>query len=192
VSEMAQQMEYWAYWSPLSSHALRSPIPPHDSAFQALLAALARLPIGSRVHAVDALRHISADPSVPRSLAGLCRYETRRRGLDVAESSRLIMESGLVILATDVSAWLNGWTRRELLNFLSLAGVRASKSWSKERLAEVAMADCATAIRSRMEETGAVELAPVHAEAAHRLVRYIDDVKETWRVWLGFGTGVEG
>jgi hypothetical protein len=35
-----------------------------------------------------------------------------------------------------------------------------------------------------------VELAPAHLEAASRLSAYIDDVKETWRVWLGFGTGV--
>jgi hypothetical protein len=42
-----------------------------------------------------------------------------------------------------------------------------------------------------MAESGAVELAPAHAEAAGRLSSYIEDVKETWRVWLGFGTGVE-
>lgn len=42
-----------------------------------------------------------------------------------------------------------------------------------------------------MAESGAIELAPVHAEAASRLSSYIEDVKETWRVWLGFGTGVE-
>jgi hypothetical protein len=41
-----------------------------------------------------------------------------------------------------------------------------------------------------MEESGAVELAPAYAEAASRLGTYIDDVKETWRVWLGFGAGV--
>jgi hypothetical protein len=41
-----------------------------------------------------------------------------------------------------------------------------------------------------MEESGAVELAPAHAEAAGRLGTYLDDVKETWRVWLAFGTGV--
>jgi hypothetical protein len=41
-----------------------------------------------------------------------------------------------------------------------------------------------------MEEYGAVELAPTYAEAAGRLGSYIEDVKETWRVWLGFGTGV--
>jgi hypothetical protein len=41
-----------------------------------------------------------------------------------------------------------------------------------------------------MEEYGAVALAPAHAEAAGRLAAYIDDVKETWRVWLAFGTGV--
>jgi hypothetical protein len=41
-----------------------------------------------------------------------------------------------------------------------------------------------------MDEYGAVELAPVYAEAAARLGSYLEDVKETWRVWLGFGTGV--
>jgi hypothetical protein len=190
VEKMGREMDYWACWTPLSSEALRSPVPPQDTSFQALLSGLAKLPLGSRAHAVDALRHIGADPCAPRSLGSLCRYETRRSGLDVADSCRLILDSGLVVTATDIGGWLQSWTRRDLLSFLTNAGIRAPRSWSKERLAEVAMADCAAAMRSRMEESGAVELAPAHAEAAGRLGAYIDDVKETWRVWLGFGTGV--
>ena len=100
-----------------------------------MLGALATLPLGSRAHAVDALRHLSADPGVPRTLASLSRLETRRRGLDVADSSRLILQSGLVNPAGDAAAWLAGWTRRDLLGFLAQCGVRAPKSWSKERLA---------------------------------------------------------
>lgn len=191
VHEMGQGMDYWACWAPLAVDAIRSPLPPRDSGFQTMLSDLAALPLGSRAHAVDALRHLSADPGVPRTLASLSRHETRRRGLDVAESSRLILQSGLVIPASDAAAWLAGWTRRDLLGFLAQCGVRAPKSWSKERLAELALKDCSANVRERMAESGAVELAPAHAEAAGRLGNYIEDVKETWRVWLGFGTGVE-
>ncbi len=190
VAQMATEMEYWACWAPLSPDSLRSPIPPHDTSFQGLLSNLVKLPLGTRAHAVAALRHIVADPCAPRSLTSVCRYENLRRGLDVTDSSRLILESGLVITAKDMGAWIKGWTRRQLLNFLTEAGIRAPKSWSKERLAEVALADCEEAVRTRMEESGAVELAPAYAEAAGRLGTYLEDVKETWRVWLGFGTGV--
>ena len=106
------------------------------------------------------------------------------------DSSRLILDSGLVVPARDVDTWIKGWTRRDLLGFLSKLGIRAPKSWNKERLAEVALADCEGAVRTRMEESGAVELALPYAEAAVRLGTYLEDVKETWRVWLGFGTGV--
>ena len=191
VRDMAQGMDYWACWAPLAVDAIRAPLPPRDSGFQSMLSTLAALPLGSRAHAVDALRHLSADPGVPRTLASLSRLETRRRGLDVADSSRLILQSGLVIPATDAAAWLAGWTRRDLLGFLAQCGVRAPKSWSKERLAELALRDCPARVRDRMAESGAVELALAHAEAAGRLGSYIEDVKETWRVWLGFGTGVE-
>ena len=191
VREMGQGMDYWACWAPLAVDGVRSLVPPRDAGFEAMLSALATLPLGSRAHAVDALRHLSADPGVPRTLASLSGLETRRRGLDVADSGRLIIQSGLVIPAEDAAAWLAGWTRRDLLGFLAECGVRAPKSWSKERLSEVALADCPDRVRARMLESGAVELAPVHAEAAGRLGGYIQDVKETWRVWLGFGTGVE-
>ena len=190
VAEMGQGMDYWACWAPISLDAIRSPLPPPDPGFQAMLAALVTLPLGSRAHAVDALRHLSADPGVPRSLASLSRMETRRRGLDAADSSRLILQSGLVVPATDAEAWLAGWTRRDLLAFLGQCGVRAPKSWSKERLAESALAECPTAVQERMAEYGVVEMAPEHTEAAGRLNSFIEDVKETWRVWLGFGTGV--
>jgi hypothetical protein len=190
VAEMGQGMDYWACWAPLSVEALRSPLPSPDPGFQAMLGALSTLPLGSRAHAVDALRHLSTDPGVPRSLASLSRLETRRRGVDVADSSRLILQSGLVVPASDAEAWLAGWTRRDLLAFLGQCQLRAPKSWSKERLAEMALTECAPAVRERMTESGVVELAPAHTEAASRLGSYIEDVKETWRVWLGFGTGV--
>ena len=191
VHEMGQGLDYWACWAPLDLDGLRSPAPPRDPGFEAMLSALATLPLGSRAHAVDTLRHLSADPGVPRTLASLSGLETRRHGLDVAESGRVILQSGLVIPAQDAAAWLAGWTRRDLLGFLAQCGVRAPKSWSKERLTDIALSDCPDRVRSRMLDSGAVELAPDHAEAAGRLGSYILDVKETWRVWLGFGTGVE-
>jgi hypothetical protein len=43
-----------------------------------------------------------------------------------------------------------------------------------------------------MGESGVVELSPRHVEGARMLREYLDAVKETWRVWLGFGTGVGG
>jgi hypothetical protein len=192
VQEMAQGMDYWALWSPISADAIRSPLPPLDSSFQLLLGALTRLPLGARAHAVDALRHLSVEPRTPRSLLSLCAVETRRHGVDCAESSRLIMESGLVVPASDMATWLEGCTRRDLLRFLTESGYRAPKSWNKERLAVVAMTHRPEQVRERMAASGAVELAESHAEAAHRLRSYLDDVKETWRVWLGFAVGIEG
>ncbi|MEO8089704.1 MAG: hypothetical protein ABI703_05355 [Gemmatimonadales bacterium] len=191
VRDMGQGMDYWACWSPLALDAIHSPVPPIDPGFHSMLNVLATLPLGSRAHAVDALRHLSADPGIPRTLASLSHIETRRRGLDVEESCRLILQSGLVVPSGDAAAWLAGWTRRDLLGFLAQCGVRAPKSWSKERLSEMALSECPDRVRERMAESGAVELGPAHAEAAGRLGSYIMDVKETWRVWLGFGTGVE-
>ena len=84
-----------------------------------MLGRLIPLSLGVRAHAVDALRHLVADPSTPRTLASLSRYETRKRGLDVAESTRLILDTGLVVPATELKGWLAGWTRRDLLGFLA-------------------------------------------------------------------------
>ena len=190
VLKMASEMSYWSTWPPLVADALHPTIPPRDPDVDAVLAQLRSLPLGGRVHAADVLRHLVADPSTPRTLASLSRYETRKRGLDVAESTRLIMDTGLVVPATELKGWLAGWTRRDLLGFLAHCGVRPRNSWSKERLAEVAEAECAEALRQRMSESGVVELSPAHVHGARLLREYLDAVKETWRVWLGFGTGV--
>jgi hypothetical protein len=100
------------------------------------------------------------------------------------------MDTGLVVPATELKGWLSGWTRRDLLGFLAHCGVRPRNSWSKERLAEVAETQCADLLRQRMSESGVVELSPGHIRGAGLLRQYLDGVKETWRVWLGFGTGV--
>ena len=190
VSRMASEMSYWSTWPPLVADALHPLVPPTDAPLHDVLRLLLPLPLGVRAHAADVLRHLVADPSVPRTLASLSRYETRKRGLDVAESTRFIMDTGLVVPATELKGWLSGWTRRDLLGFLSHCGVRPRNSWSKERLAEVAEAQCAELLRQRMSESGVVELSPRHVEGARLLRDYLDGVKETWRVWLAFGTGV--
>ncbi len=189
VVHMAGEMSYWSTWAPLTADAMRAPAPPPEP--QALLEVLRSLPLGTRAHAVDALRHLSADARVPRTLASLSRYETRKRGLDVAESTRQILSTGIVVAATDLDAWLAGWTRRDLLGFLAQCGVRARNSWNKERLVDVAKSECGDRLRERMADSGAVELAPAHVEPARHLREYVDAVREMWRVWLGFGTGID-
>ena len=192
VTHMAREMSYWAGWPPITAAGLPGLSPPDDAEMQPLLHLLGGLPLGTRAHAVDTLRHFSAETRVPRTLASLSRYETRKRGLDVNDSSRRIMESGLVVPAEDLAGWLAGWTRRDLLAFLNQAGLRPRNSWSKERLAEFANTECDQLLRARMTESGAVELAPALVESARRLREHLDAARETWRVWLGFGTGIEG
>lgn len=190
VGEMAGEMSYWAGWPVLAPDALPSLTPPDDPELHRLLNVLCALPLGARAHAVDALRHLAAHPDVPRTLASLSRYETRKRGLDVTASSRLILAAGLVVPATDLEGWLGTWTRRDLLGFLAQAGVGARNSWGKERLIEVAKTESAALLCARMQDAGVVELAPRHAAAAQLLRAHVDAVRETWRVWLAFGTGV--
>ena len=190
VREMGKEMSYWAAWPPLEPDSLPPLAPPDDPALRRLLAALLTLPLGARAHAVDAIRHLGAHPHVPKTLASLSRYETRKRGLDVAESSRLILASGIVVPATDLDGWLGTWTRRDLLGFLAQSGVGARNSWGKERLVEVAQSECAELLRSRMADAGVVELAPEHVEAARLLRQHVEAARECWRVWLAFGTGI--
>jgi hypothetical protein len=190
VMRMAEEMSYWSTWPALQGGTLRSMTPPATSELQAVLGRLRQLPLVVRAHAVDALQHFSADVTAPRTLASLNRYEVRKRGLDLTESIRLIRESGLVVPASDAIAWLSGWTRRDLLGFLTQCRVGPRNSWSKERLAEVAVAECRDEVMQRMTGSGAVQLAPELAEGARQLRHYMRRVRETWRVWLGFGTGV--
>jgi hypothetical protein len=190
VQRMASEMSYWSTWPPLAADALLPIVPPDDPDLATLLTLLLPLPLGARAHAADVLRHLVTDPGMPRTLPSLSRYETRKRGLNVTESTRLIMDTGLVVPATELKGWLAGWTRRDLLGFLAHCAVRPRNSWSKERLAEVAEVECADMLRQRMSESGVVELNPIHIQGARLLRQYLDGVKETWRVWLGFGTGV--
>lgn len=190
VRDMANEMSFWASWPQLQGGTLRSLELPDDPELRRLIAILARLPLGPRAHAVDALRHLSADSRVPKTLASLSRYETRKRGLDVAESVRRILATGLVTPAENLMGWVSAWTRRDLLGFLHLSGVSARNSWRKERLAEVALAECSDLLARRMADAGVVELSPAFAAGVRALRKHIYRTRETWRVWLAFGTAI--
>jgi hypothetical protein len=191
VAHMAREMSYWAGWPPLDIESVSPLDLPGDPELLEVLERLSMLPLGARAHAADALRHFSAETRVPRTLASLSRYETRKRGLDVSDSSRRILATGLVVPATDLDAWLAGWTRRDLLAFLAQSGLRPRNSWGKERLAEMARSECEELLRGRLAESGAVELAPRYMAGARKYREYLDATRETWRLWLGFGTGLE-
>jgi hypothetical protein len=190
VREMGREMSYWAAWPLLTLEGLPPLAAPDPPMLRRLQDALLVLPLGARAHAIDSIRHLSAHPHVPKTLASLSRYETRKRGLEVAESSRLILETGIAAPSTDVGAWLGTWTRRDLLGFLAQFGVGARNSWSKERLADVARTECTEQLRQRMAEAGVIELAEEHFDAAGLLRQHVEGARETWRVWLAFGTGL--
>jgi hypothetical protein len=190
VRQMGREMSYWAAWPILTLEEVAPLAAPDDPSVRQLQDALLVLPLGARAHAVDSIRHLSAHPHVPKTLASLSRYETRKRGLEVAESSRLILETGIAAPSTDIGAWLGTWTRRDLLGFLAQFGVGARNSWSKERLADVARTECAEQLRQRMAEAGVIELAEEHLDAARLLRQHVEAARETWRVWLAFGTGL--
>ena len=144
VMRMAEEMSYWATWPALQGGTLRSLTPPGDARAAgrarpappaAAGGARAR---GGRPAAFQRRRHRAAnarqpeslrdpqagprpdrvDPADPGERPGRARDRCRRRG------SR-------------------DWTRRDLLGFLTQCGVGPRNSWSKERLAEVAVAECA-------------------------------------------------
>lgn len=190
VRKHGLEMSFWASWPQLQGPTLRSLELSEEAEFGRLVKALSALPLGARAHAVDALRHLSADSRVPKTLASLSRYETRKHGLDVADSSRRILATGVVVPAENLPGWLSAWTRRDLLSFLHHEGVGARNSFSKERLAEMALAERAELLRQRMAEAGVVELAPEYTSAARTLRRHLYRVRETWRVWLAFGVRV--
>ena len=190
VRKHGLEMSFWASWPQLQGPTLRSLELSEDAEFRRLVKALSELPLGARAHAVDALQHLSADSRVPKTLASLSRYERRKQGLDVADSSRRILATGVVVPAGNLPGWLSGWTRRDLLTFLHHEGVGARNSFSKERLAEMALAERAELLRQRMAEAGVVELAPEYTSAARTLRRHLYRVRETWRVWLAFGVRV--
>ncbi len=123
VLDKGQEMSFWASWPQLRGGTLRSLELPDDEEFHRLIGVIAQLPLGTRAHAVDALRHLSADSRVPRTLASLSRYETRKRGVDVADSSRRILVSGVVVPARNLEGWISAWTRRDLLRFLHHEGL---------------------------------------------------------------------
>lgn len=187
VRNMAHEMSYWSGWGSITADELPAPAAPEDPELQRIMDRLLDLPLGVRAHAVDSLRHLSADPKAPRTLASLSRYETRKRGLDVTDSTRRILATGLVTPATDLEIWLAGWTRRDLLGFLAQCGVRPRNSWSKERLAGLAKEECSELLLGRMADSGAVELAAEHVDGTRQLREHAEKVRETWSVWLAFG-----
>ena len=191
VQEMAKEMSYWAAWPMLTVESLPPLAPQESPELRRLLDMLRTLPLGARAHAVDAIRHLSAHPQVPKTLASLSRYETRKRGLDVAESSRLILATGMVVPATDsgrVARHLDasrpaGIPDAEWCGRAELVGQGATGRGGQDRMRRPA-AD------ADGRRPGWWSSRPSTWRGARQLRQHVEAVRECWRVWLAFGTGV--
>ncbi len=182
--------ELLVHLAPLAADSLLPLRPPDNPDLAAVLALLLPLPLGARAHAADVLRHLVADPSTPRTLASLSRYETRKRGLDVAESTRLIMDTGLVVPATGAEGLALGLDPSRPARFpgsLRRAAPQLLEQGAPRRGGRGRVRGTAAATDERVGSGGAESAA---RRGARLLRQYLDGVKETWRVWLGFGTGV--
>ena len=152
---------------------------------------LSTLPLGARAHAVDAIRHLSAHPHVPKTLASLSRYETRKRGLEVADSSRLILETRRRRVRDG-----SGWVARQL-DAAGSAGIPGAERRGRAQLVGEGAAGRSGQDRMR----GAVARAdgrggggragrPSTSRAPGCCASTSRPARECWRVWLAFGTGI--
>jgi len=193
VRAMRKDAPVWKEFPLLTTEEFSVPEPPNDPRFADFQQRLGELPFGARLHFFDIIRYraFRADSVRRTPLEGMTLYETRLRGLDPRESAQALVRSGLVIRVDDLESFLLNKTKDELSAILSGANVGHRESWKKDRLVRLALDRCQDKVSEMSREVMFGDVAPEYDQAARLGMLYVDSSALFYRLWLGFGLGLE-
>jgi hypothetical protein len=148
---------------------------------------LGKLPFASRTHLFDfTFRNEIRGPSTTHIADRSTSYPTRMRGIDAEESTRLLMDAGILMRSEDPVDILKRMKVIELKEFLSHEGVVCSKSLKKVELIALAAQECPQAVAKKGEGVLVVRLSPRYLPSITWAHRYIEESMSFFQVWLGF------
>ena len=124
IRKMRKDTPYWIDYPLFKESELTIPSLPTGEG----MAKVRRLSIGARLHLLYAVE--AGGGILPR----LTDYQLRSFGLYVPDSSKEIIDSGLLLLSQDPCLLKNSMSRNEMLEACIKMGAVVKKSWNKDKL----------------------------------------------------------
>jgi hypothetical protein len=187
IRRMKRDAAFWRDVPPFTAEEFLDVEPPSDSGVVDLRARLRDLPLGSRAHFFDLLEYSSyGEKANQQPLEHRTLYRTRQRGIDPHESAERLVKTGLVVRVEDLHGFVLTKTKEEIISILTDANVAPRKSWSKERLAQLALAQARHKILESAREVVTARIAPEFEAPALSAISCIRRMTPFYRVWMGF------
>lgn len=111
----------------------------------------------------------------PTPLSRASDYQMRNIGLHPLVTARELSKTELLVEVSGQERLWGLWGKGELLEVFEKRGVPHKKSWKKEKLIEVLVAECPDLVKERLSRDPVFVINPQYASAATQLIQYAED-----------------
>jgi hypothetical protein len=172
IREMRKDAPYWLDFPLFKVSELQVPPLPSGEG----LKKVRHLTIGARLHLFSA---VEAGGGILSRLTG---YELRGFGLNIFDSCREIIKSGLLIPSQDPGLLKHSMSKTELLETCIKAGVTYRKSWNKEKLIQSLLGASPKYMEQIIDDSQVVALNPDDADCLRALLARAQQIKSVFQV----------
>ena len=172
IREMRKDVPYWLDCPLFKASELQPPPLPLGEGVEKVR----RLSIGARLHLFSA---VEAGGGILPRLTG---YDLRSFGIYIPDSSREIIESGLLTLSQDPELLKHSMPKTELLEACVKAGVAYKKSWNKDKLLQAMLTASPDYLERLIADSQVVALNPAYADCLQALFARAQQLEQVFKV----------
>jgi hypothetical protein len=116
------------------------------------------------------------------SLPHLTSYKLRNFGINIKETSKALLDHGLVIKTVEDNIVLNCFSKKELLELCEQYQLDYKKSWKKEKIFEAIKQQASYVIEQKIEEMRIVSIHPQYKEDLMALYTYSQTLEPIYKM----------
>jgi len=172
VKKWSEDSDYWKDYPRFNADMIDIPDIRESACRQKILA----LSIGARLHLLQAVSN--GGGSLPNSTD----YKTRSFGLNILDTTKEILDSGLLIPSENPEDLLSTFSRKELLATCQEKGVDFRKSWNKDKLLEALVKEAPEFVNVTLKKREIVSINPEFKDDLISIYSYSNQLENIYKV----------
>ena len=139
-----------------------------------LISRLKDISLGARYHFLDVLIYTTYSNPY-RRIEDMTHYATRQLGIDIIQTSKEIMNSGLIEIIRDPKIILSSYTKVELMEMMTNPPKIPKKSWTKKKIIEFMIDNYAEKTNNLVSNSTFVKLAESFDSTKGEAIEYLKE-----------------
>jgi len=174
IKKMRKDSDYWNDYPLFEASGLKIQDPGESDCRKKI----STLSLGARLHLFRAISYGESGISLPHSTD----YATRSFGLNIDETTKEILDNGLLISSEDPLGLLSSFSRNGLLELCQKKNADFRKSWNKDKLLSALIKADPEFVQATLKEKTIVSINPEYKDDLLSINSHINSLENIYKL----------